>query len=161
MKEIIEEWKLIHIVTKPQKYYARGTKLYISNLGRCKANENIIELKPKKNKYLYFLNTPLHRLVYQTFIGEIPNGYDIDHLNRDRQDNRVCNLRACTRSENMNNPNTLKILHQNRTRKSYIEFQRNNNIGRIWINNGEKRSKIFPENLDEYLNNGWKLGWKL
>ena len=49
-----EEWKLFHIVTLPQKYYKIGTKLYISNLGRCKIDNEISIRKPKKNGYLYF-----------------------------------------------------------------------------------------------------------
>lgn len=50
----------------------------------------------------------VHRLVYETFNGEIPDGYDIDHINTIRNDNRLKNLRVATRSENMLNPITIK-----------------------------------------------------
>ena len=46
----------------------------------------------------------IHRLVARAFIGECPEGYDIDHINTTRDDNRVENLRYCTRKENTNNP---------------------------------------------------------
>ena len=44
-----------------------------------------------------------HRLVVETFIGEIPKDCEVDHINRNRSDNRVCNLRIVTRSENSRN----------------------------------------------------------
>lgn len=41
-----------------------------------------------------------HRLIYETFVGKIKNGLDIDHINGDRHDNSVTNLRMVTHSEN-------------------------------------------------------------
>ena len=43
----------------------------------------------------------IHRLVYEAWIGNIPNGYDIDHINGIKLYNRVSNLRAVPRSENL------------------------------------------------------------
>ena len=42
----------------------------------------------------------VHRLVYETFIGSIPDNYEIDHINCKRSDNYVTNLRILTKSEN-------------------------------------------------------------
>ena len=50
-----------------------------------------------------------HRLVYSTFVGKIPyfdkNGkqLDIDHLNQNKHDNSLSNLRLVTHSENCKN----------------------------------------------------------
>lgn len=49
-----------------------------------------------------------HRIVWETFNGQIPDGLEIDHLNTIRTDNRLENLRVCTKSENMLNPITRK-----------------------------------------------------
>lgn len=46
------------------------------------------------------------RLVAETFIPNPDNKEQIDHINTIRTDDRVENLRWCTRSENMNNPTT-------------------------------------------------------
>lgn len=48
----------------------------------------------------------LHRLVYKAFVGEIPKGMVIDHIDGDRSNNNVDNLRCVTLSENCQNPNT-------------------------------------------------------
>ncbi len=56
------------------------------------------------SKHLFFY---IHRAVYETFVGEIPNGFEIDHINATRDDNRIENLRAVSHAENMNNPLTL------------------------------------------------------
>lgn len=45
----------------------------------------------------------VHRAVYETFIGEIPTKFEIDHINTIRDDNRLENLRAVTHKENSNN----------------------------------------------------------
>jgi len=44
----------------------------------------------------------LHRLVYETFNGLIPDGMVIDHVNSVKTDNRLSNLEAVTQRENVN-----------------------------------------------------------
>lgn len=47
----------------------------------------------------------VHRLVYQAFAGDIPEGYQIDHIDRDRNNNSFENLRLATVHQNrMNSP---------------------------------------------------------
>ena len=45
----------------------------------------------------------MHRIVNNT-----PNNLDTDHINRDRLDNRKCNLRSCTSSQNLMNKGKCK-----------------------------------------------------
>jgi hypothetical protein len=42
-----------------------------------------------------------HRLVYETFGGKIGEGREIDHIDGNKHNNDITNLRAITRSENM------------------------------------------------------------
>jgi hypothetical protein len=59
----------------------------------------------------------IHRLVYETFVCEIPQGYEIDHINTIRTDNRLVNLKLCTHKENINNPLTLHKKSGNKNAK--------------------------------------------
>ena len=47
----------------------------------------------------------IHRLIYSNLIGEIPKGYEIDHIDRNRHNNNLSNLRLVTKSENNKNKN--------------------------------------------------------
>ena len=44
---------------------------------------------------------PVHRLVYIYHYGRIPEGYHIDHIDHDRTNNRIENLRAIPARENL------------------------------------------------------------
>jgi len=58
-----------------------------------------------------------HRIVWETFNGDIPTGYEIDHINTIKTDNKLENLRVCTKSENMLNPLTRKRNSEAQKRK--------------------------------------------
>lgn len=49
-----------------------------------------------KKKYM------VHRLVYEAFVGEIPDGMQVNHINEDVKDNRPENLNLMTPKENSN-----------------------------------------------------------
>lgn len=83
----------------------------ISNLGRCKSllyGERIVKPSPSGTGYNYYHLgrrncIAAHILVATAFIGPCPIGLECDHINRQRRDNRVENLRWVTRSENARN----------------------------------------------------------
>lgn len=49
----------------------------------------------------------VHRLVFEMFVGPISDDLEIDHINGDRSDNRLSNLRVVSHSENQRNPMTV------------------------------------------------------
>lgn len=66
--------------------------------------------KPNKNGYLLIVSEVIHRIVAVAFLGEPPtNQHVIDHIDTNRQNNRLENLRWLTKLENiLNNPITVK-----------------------------------------------------
>ena len=80
-----------------------------------KGNYTIVDTKmiPKLREYYWFKESTdgyfvsvtgtkhekrirLHNFIF----GEVPEGYEVDHKNRKKYDNRYCNLRQATRAEN-------------------------------------------------------------
>jgi hypothetical protein len=82
---------------------------------RYNINGEMREVQPKKMKTGYYyapiyndVDRPnkklfyrLHRLVWTTFVGEIPKGLEIHHKNHDKSDNRLKNLALVTHQQNM------------------------------------------------------------
>ncbi|MDU6360109.1 MAG: NUMOD4 motif-containing HNH endonuclease [Clostridiales bacterium] len=115
----------------------------ISSFGRVKSIERIDDnnhlvrekiLKQQNNKFGYctvglYKNKQqkkfmVHRLVAQAFIPNVDNKSDVDHINTIRDDNRVDNLRWCTRKENINNEITLKKKKEVRIGFQYTNEQK-------------------------------------
>lgn len=50
-----------------------------------------------------FRNVRVHRVVMEAFVGPLPEGMEVDHINRIRTDNRLSNLRYCSVSTGRQN----------------------------------------------------------
>lgn len=83
-------------------------------IGRCKAwnavhSGNRCLISVKDNQYLYGRvldkNMYAHRVAWAMYYGEWPK-HQIDHINGDRTDNRIENLRSVTCAENAKNQMT-------------------------------------------------------
>lgn len=61
---------------------------------------------------------PIHRFIWEAFNGEIPEGMEIDHINTIRNDNRLCNLRMVSSSQNKRNPITIEKYTQSNSNHS-------------------------------------------
>lgn len=115
----------------------------VSNYGRVRSLKfgkvKMMKLvKRKKRGYLHvslykngkMKTYTVHRLVWIAFNGPIPDGYELDHIDGDKTNSNLNNLRCVTHKENCNNPITrkkhieaLKKIHQS------SEWQRKNAEG--------------------------------
>lgn len=107
----------------------------------------------------------LHRLIWETFKGEIPNGYEIDHINRNRQDNRLENLRCVTHKENMNNNNTIEHRIKTQTGKSHPhKIQSWSTFGKLFFEHygitKKDNIKLYNREAKFYYKYG-KCRWKI
>lgn len=87
----------------------------VSNFGRVKSmrNKSSPFLKSRIDRYGYptvgltingiTKRKKLHRLIAQAFIPNTENLKEIDHIDGDRGNFNISNLRWCTRKDNMNN----------------------------------------------------------
>ena len=84
----------------------------VSNQGRVKNKKTGHVLKPQINNRSGYYQVSLsvggkshtvyiHHLVASGFLGKRPNGYDIDHNDTNKLNNKASNLEYCTRSENI------------------------------------------------------------
>lgn len=54
-----------------------------------------------KKVYLFKKGYLLHRLIWIFFNGDISDGFQIDHIDGDKSNNRIENLRMATKNQNM------------------------------------------------------------
>ena len=52
----------------------------------------------------------LHLIIWEKANGPIPKGYEIHHINEDKQDNRLENLQMLTKKEHMRLQNGLEVM---------------------------------------------------
>tara|TARA_R100000654_G_scaffold11217_1_gene24670 strand:- start:198 stop:650 length:453 start_codon:yes stop_codon:yes gene_type:complete len=120
------------------------SKVYKKILKGSKDKDGYIIYRLRKDKKTFTIKG--HRLIAETFIENKNNLAEIDHINKIKDDNRVCNLRWSNRCLN----NTNKNFQGNKLNEPYISKNKNGfqiNIRRNyliyykWCNNFEKAKK--------------------
>ena len=82
----------------------------------------------------------IHNEVMRLHGVEIPDGMEVDHINRNRLDNRFENLRLCTRSKNLAN----KEYKSNSTRFQRCFKARTESIVESWFGTRGSKSLRLP-----------------
>lgn len=137
------------------KRYPKSRK-YINRDGR-KDYYEIVHCKPNNANYLQVglgktrNAAVVHRLVAEAFLEREEGKPEVDHINRDKQDNRVENLRWVTREENMQNGTHYK---------TYKERTYWKNIVATNIQTQETVTfSSFREIIPFAKGQGWGKGW--
>lgn len=138
---------------KDTRFHGNGAKWEISNFGRVKKNGEIYE--PAFSKYYRIGNAFLHRIVYELLKGEIPEGYVVDHIDTNVRNNHIDNLRACTPTENNNNPLTvIKRIAKLKGRKMSDETKQK--ISELKLGNTNRLGKGFTEESKKQISDTLK-----
>lgn len=91
-------------------YYDPDTGIFTRKLDRQCVKKGQIAGSPNEFGYLKIgigkKVYSAHRLAWVYLYGEIPEGVEIDHVNRNKSDNRIANLRLVTHQQNMENQKT-------------------------------------------------------
>ena len=137
--------------------YLEKYNRYIDNdcvIYRKNTKGKLVQVKPTINNCGYeFIGTPrgitlVHRMVYEAFKGEIPEGLEIDHIDRNKRNNSPDNLRVVTRSENIGN----------RAAYSYSDFGKKY-IDHYGYSKGENLIQYLRERM-WYINHNKKCRWE-
>jgi len=139
-----EEWKIWKIYERNRKETKNGDIIWVSNYGRVKLNDDLLELKIHL-KYLSFKNQWVHRAVAELFIQNPENKPCVDHIDGNKLNNKVDNLRWVTYSENNLNPHRKEVWH--------ISEEGRKNINK----NLCKRDENWRNNISKTKRKNWQL----
>ena len=158
---MVEKW----LVYKDNR--AKGTTgclWEISNYGRVRKNGILLTFKPG-NYYIQCAGNYLHRIVTELFIGEIKEGYEVEHIDCNKHNNAISNLRIVTHKDNCGNIITRERISTGN--KKYYETHPGTNTGKHLIawnkgltkENDERVAKCAESRLGiEPWNKGKDLG---
>lgn len=100
----------------------------------------------KNGKRCVFL---VHRLVAAAFIPNPDNKQQVDHINGNLTDNRICNLRWVTPKENRNNPITVEKLKRKLNEKIHYaakglaQYDLDGNLIKTYVSFAEAKKSGF------------------
>tara|TARA_R110002126_G_scaffold96507_1_gene225832 strand:+ start:345 stop:833 length:489 start_codon:yes stop_codon:yes gene_type:complete len=147
----MEIWKNINQFKSNRK----TIKLEISNFGNIKKTfkRGLITITTGYNTNGYKCiefnkkNYYVHRLVLEHFVGECPENFECDHIDRNRSNNHIENLKWCNRSENLKNRNPYKC----KSKKGSIRKTKSGSYKFQYYINKQKKTKTFKTEIEAKL----------
>ena len=116
------------------------TKYWVSTLGRIKNKYKILNYKPSPSGYINVglttddgkeITRGLNCLIAEAFLENVDNKPIVDHINRIRDDNRLCNLRYADYSESALNRRQKEVGEYARGRK-VVQMTLDDEVIKIW-----------------------------
>lgn len=108
--------------------------LYDPETGKLWRRAGCLESRGYRNVYFQGKLHLEHRVIWFLYYGEWPDN-EVDHINRNRSDNRISNLRLATRSENGQNR---KMPTNNSSGYKGVTWVKSRNAWQVVINIGRQ-----------------------
>lgn len=138
----------------------------VSNFGKVKSLKNgverIMSAAGKRYKTIVLYKDgkakcfSLHNLVWTTFVGPVPEGYEINHMDENPSNNRLDNLNLLTHKQNMNWGTVGERLSKTRTGRKMSEDTKMKKskvmIGKMVNHPGISKRVVQYTLDDEYVN---------
>ena len=143
------EAKELNLNLKELFYYKEGYLYHKYNKGKHKkdtivgsvGNHGYVTTMIKKQRYL------IHRLIYAYHFGaEALIGFEIDHIDRDKTNNSIENLRLVKRSQNMHNTKAKGVSFKKSNQKWVAQIQVNKKRKHLgYFNTEEEAINVYNE----------------
>lgn len=125
-KEYLDSFLEYDPVTGIVKYKINRGKIRAGAIAGCRKGDGYLTLKIDYRPYY------IHRLIWVMMTGSFPpDGYDIDHINRNPSDNRFANLRSVPSNINLvnktvpvNSSGERNIMYRKLTGKYVVQVKR-------------------------------------
>ena len=135
---------------KPMNYWAGSAQDLAQAYPSSDANGPNGYIRISRNNIVIYL----HRWIWEQIHGPIPDGWEIDHINGIRTDNRLSNLRCVPKIENLKNSskrsdNTTGVVGVTRwvtTRRGGQKVE----MWRAFINDNKGKQKIKTFSINKY-----------
>ena len=130
----------------------------ISNHGNVKRCDRLLKLGKNKTGYLHFSpcyegkakTTMIHRVVAELFIPNPENKKEVDHIDGDKTNNKVENLRWATRSQNAINKKGNQSNNKSGYKGVYWSIKAQKWVANIGLNGKNKYLGLFKTAEEAY-----------
>lgn len=143
-------FKILNMSGKTKKLINdEGLILTIFSKKEAEGNVGYGSKNPKTGYYTTRVdgtNKYVHRLVWELFKGEIPEGYEINHIDGNKANNKLSNLELVTRQENCAEKIRCRRLSKAQKKRCYI------------VIDGVRIEKFSKQALVNYVKKNYGIG---
>lgn len=128
MKDL-KGYENLYKIAEDGTIYLKERVCYNPRYGEYILKEQKVKTSIKRGYLTCMINQKMkcvHRLIYETYVGDIPKGCVLHHINENKLDNRIENLICMTREEHIAHHNNTGVIYGKR--KSDLTEEQTNKV---------------------------------